>query len=574
MQNKRPNCGLKYQYIIIPIIIIGSFLVTTYAHAATLAITPSSAQVAVGNVIEVKVLVNSNGDAINTSAATIQFPPGLLQVMSVSDSQSIFSLWVQNPTFSNSNGTITFTGGVPNPGFIGQNGRIMSVVFRALKAGNASLIFTNASVLKNDGLGTEDLTGTQQGTIVINAVAQSPTTKPTVSSPTLTLPVISSASNPDHNAWYSNTSASFSWSVPAGVTSVETILSKDPNAVPTTAYDSSVSQRTFDHITDGVWYFNLRYINASGASPIASYKIHIDATAPQAFTPTIEADSTGTNITVNATDTTSGIDAYSIAIDGRPTVRIPQSVLVNNRYTAPIEGAGDHDAIVTAYDKAGNSTQSDVHFVSPALIAPVVNAVVATLGRGEELTIDGTSVYKNSPVTVFVESEGTRAIRYEASTTSDGSFSVALGKMVTVGSLKISAQHIFSASVESPKSNVQVVTVNDIPLVQTSKTVVYALSYIIPMVMLLIVLILILYVGWHKFFSLRRRLNREAEEAIASSHRTLVAFKDELGRRLKQLEKAREDRELNKKEEKIFAELQADIDEVEVFIAKSIKKIK
>ena len=127
------------------------------ASAATLSLTPSSATVGAGNIFTVKLLVNTQGQAINSADAVLNFPTDLLRVVSISDSDSIFSLWVQNPIFSNNNGTISFTGGLPTPGFTGSAGNIINIVFQAEKAGTASVLISSGDVFANDGLGTDIL---------------------------------------------------------------------------------------------------------------------------------------------------------------------------------------------------------------------------------------------------------------------------------------------------------------------------------------------------------------------------------------------------------------------------------
>lgn len=100
------------------------------------------------------------------------------------------------------------------------------------------------------------------------------------------------------------------------------------------------------------------------------------------------------------------------------------------------------------------------------------------------------------------------------------------------------------------------------------------LSYAIPATLLLLALLFALYIGWHKFFGLKRRLNKEVQQTVNETHRALMIFKDELNRQLKLLEKTKADRELNRKEEKIFKELQDNIDDIDSFISKNLKKIK
>ena len=523
-----------------------------------------------------KVLVNTDGATINTAAATIEFPTDLLQVMSVSESSSIFSLWVQNPAFSNADGTITFTGGLPSPGYTGASGEVVSIVFMAKKQGTASIIFSNSSVLQNDGFGTDVLTATEPATITITAGGQNQTPAVVSTSSALpAMPTITSLTNPDQNAWYSNTSASFNWQIPAGVTSLQTILSKNATAVPTAIYDSSVSQRTVSDIADGIWYFNLRYMNGAGWGPAASYKVQIDSTPPEKFTLNVVTQDTQNVVNLDAVDAMSGIDSYSVKIDAEPAVLVEESSLVSsqNQYVLPTQNPGEHSLVVLAYDKAGNSTESDATFTSAAIVAPVLGTLPEQINRGDTLTVQGTTQYPYSPVTVYVQSEGNAATPYSATTSADGSFSVMTDEIKTSGPATIWAQLIFSSSIQSPISNKLTVTVNESFIVQTSKSLLYILSFAIPALILLLGLLFTLYFGWHKFFGLKRRLHKDVQSAVDNTHHALTVFKEELNRQLKQLEKVKEDRELNKKEEKIFKDLQENIDSIDEFIEKKLKKI-
>ena len=101
--------------------------------------------------------VDTLGKAINNVESIIQFPSDLLEVISLDSNSSIFSIWAEQPNFSNNAGRITFNGGIPNPGFQGSAGKILSIIFKTKKAGIASVIFSNSAVRENDGLGTDIL---------------------------------------------------------------------------------------------------------------------------------------------------------------------------------------------------------------------------------------------------------------------------------------------------------------------------------------------------------------------------------------------------------------------------------
>ena len=152
---------------IIIIVIVISFFAPYKINAATLSISPNSTTVSVGKTVAVKVYVNTEGKSINNGEAAIQFPVDMLDVVSITKSSSIFTLWVEEPVFSNVTGKISFNGGVPNPGFTGQSGYIVTITFKAKKQGIASVIFSDGAVRENDGLGTDILVGKSGSSINI-----------------------------------------------------------------------------------------------------------------------------------------------------------------------------------------------------------------------------------------------------------------------------------------------------------------------------------------------------------------------------------------------------------------------
>ncbi|MEX2013948.1 MAG: cohesin domain-containing protein, partial [Parcubacteria group bacterium] len=155
------------------------------ADAALLYFSPSSGNQTTGNILNVNVLVNTQGKTINNADATIRFPANLLEVVSVSKSGSIFSLWVEEPSFSNTAGTISLNGGIPTPGFTGSAGRVASIAFRLKAPGSASLVFTSGAVRANDGYGTDVLSslGTATYTISPAPVVPPPVPTPVIPSP-------------------------------------------------------------------------------------------------------------------------------------------------------------------------------------------------------------------------------------------------------------------------------------------------------------------------------------------------------------------------------------------------------
>jgi hypothetical protein len=159
------------------------FFGSNTANAATLNFSPSSGNFTVGNIFTVNILINTQSVSINNAEVVVNFPKDLLEVVSTSKSGSIFSLWVEEPNFSNSSGTLSFNGGVPTPGYTGSAGRALSVVFRVKKIGSASVVFSSASVRANDGLGTDVLTSKNQANFDLSKAIEKVPTPTTTAKP-------------------------------------------------------------------------------------------------------------------------------------------------------------------------------------------------------------------------------------------------------------------------------------------------------------------------------------------------------------------------------------------------------
>lgn len=139
--------------------------------ADTLFLSPSTGTSAVGRVLSVKVYVSSPSQAVNAFSASIKFPKDKLKVDSISKAGSIVSLWVEEPTFSNTDGTIKFEGVIPNPGYTGSSGTLVTINFRPLAIGSAEVKFSGGAVLANDGNGTNILRNSIGATYEIGAAA-------------------------------------------------------------------------------------------------------------------------------------------------------------------------------------------------------------------------------------------------------------------------------------------------------------------------------------------------------------------------------------------------------------------
>lgn len=159
--------------ILVPFSVLG-----VSAQAASLSISPSSRSFTEGESFSADILVSSPDQAVNAAEGTISFPPDKLRIVSISSSGSIFNLWVKEPSFSNSLGTIDFSGLILNPGFAGQTGKIFTVIFQTRAEGSAPVAFANGALLANDGKGTNILSELRHANYFVSSPVAVPPVKP------------------------------------------------------------------------------------------------------------------------------------------------------------------------------------------------------------------------------------------------------------------------------------------------------------------------------------------------------------------------------------------------------------
>ncbi len=361
-------------------ILLSVFLLTAFfafsgrVDAAVLRMKPPQSEVTVGNIANIQVTVDTLGKVINNAESVIQFPTDLLEVVSINKTSSIFSLWVENPSFSNSAGQVTFNGGVPNPGFQGSNGTIVSIVFRAKKAGTASVLFLNSAVRENDGLGTDILSAAVPASISIlpapapsapaPAVPASGSTSATSAKSDL-LAHITSSTHPDQTKWYGLSHVVLDWTNAQGVSAVRLGYDTNADGTPGVLYNDPISHKELQ-LNDGIWYFHVQEKGSSGWGPISTFRIQIDTTPPDPVVLKFPNGATTATSTIAVsfatTDVQSGIDHYRLTVDGN-------SFNVNSAegsgiYALAAGDAGTHTLAVTAYDKAQNSISAEQQFTT------------------------------------------------------------------------------------------------------------------------------------------------------------------------------------------------------------------
>lgn len=157
------------QQVLCRLLVLVFLTMPGYSHAATLYINPAETEIRPGDTISLAVRLDTDeGECINAIDGVITYTENIVPV-DISRGESIFPVWVEEPTIDRENREVTFAGGIPN-GYCGRiegdpslTNVILELIFQApgLSVGaengdTATVAFSpRTSALLNDGRGSE-----------------------------------------------------------------------------------------------------------------------------------------------------------------------------------------------------------------------------------------------------------------------------------------------------------------------------------------------------------------------------------------------------------------------------------
>ncbi|MEK7557275.1 MAG: hypothetical protein AAB538_04835, partial [Patescibacteria group bacterium] len=231
---------------------------------------------------------------------------------------------------------------------------------------SAVLRFRDTSrVLLHDGKGTDVLYETQ---IALLQLVLPPPAGPSVSSPT----------HPDQDAWYASNVVTFQWPQDSTVDGYSYMLSAIPVDIPDAISQGVQTGVTYRDLADGRYYFHISALRGGvwgGTTHVAAL---VDTAPPAAFplqvNPAKRTSERTPVLNFDTTDAHSGVSHYGLKlVPLRPVAQaqeaVPFFIEVQSPYISPSLELGKYDAIVRAYDRAGNIREviERVHIVTPVL---------------------------------------------------------------------------------------------------------------------------------------------------------------------------------------------------------------
>ncbi len=564
-------------YFIINFVLIALFFIPSISLAASMSVLPNTGVYTAGKNFTVSVKVNTDGKPVNAAEGTLKFNPQELTVVSVDKSGSIFNLWVTEPTYSNSAGTISFSGGMPS-GYTGSSGTIFNVTFRTTSAGTARISLTSGSVLANDGMGTNVLSGMNGGTFTIQAQTSQPTAEIVeyvAPANTPNAPAVKSTTHSDENGWSAQKNASLSWNLPSGITAVRTSLDNSKSSIPTKVYDNPISNITLDDLSEGVSYFHIQFKNADGWGKVSHYRIGVDSQKPTSFVISQSDDNDFSNpiqtLKLDAKDETSGVNFYKIKIDNaEPYDYIDQEAkgFVQLSSLSP----GYHSIIIEAIDRAGNSIIASHSFTILAFDKPTFTDYPKEISEDIIPVIKGLT-RPDSQVEILVQKIGTESTNYHLNSDKDGVFTFIPEGKFTNGVYELSARSTDQYGAKSEVSETIRIAVQQPGYVRIGTFLVNLLSVVVPLVAMSALLLLFVWFLIFRMKRFKKKIFKESDEALVVLKKEFTSLYQILQTHEANILESRKTKKLTKSEEELFLSMKSGLDSAKINIEKEISDV-
>jgi len=160
--------GKVIKKIFLPGLLFAFFtMIPSFVYATTINFSVPAEKIYSGDTFIVEVKISSPDRLINAAEGVLFFDKDILGLKELSTGNSVFSVWAEEPSFSNKNGKVSFVGGTPD-GFQGTEAEVLKIIFLAKKSGNAELTPTSDfAVFLSDGKGTKDDLLTKEAVISV-----------------------------------------------------------------------------------------------------------------------------------------------------------------------------------------------------------------------------------------------------------------------------------------------------------------------------------------------------------------------------------------------------------------------
>ncbi|OGF25022.1 hypothetical protein A2331_00535 [Candidatus Falkowbacteria bacterium RIFOXYB2_FULL_34_18] len=542
------------------------------AAGASLYLTPSTGTHVINSTFRVSVMVNSGGEPINAAEGSISYDTNFLEATAVSKG-NVFMFWTAEPAING--GNIRFGGGSPSP-YTGTAGHVISITFKAKKAGDAQVRFTSGAVLANDGKGTNILASMGSASYKVSPYIEAPKQDATSKEPAkpqevdYNKPKIESITHPDSDSWYNKTTAEFKWELPVGVTDISIDFNKEPADDPGSKSDGLLSEKKYENIEHGIWYLHLKFKDAKKWGTIAHFKIMVDTKSPLDFKIEVKEEEAGDwpELSFATKDEDSGMGKYEIFIGS-----LEHQAHELNPETTTLKvsdlSVGDHTVMVRATDKVGNEIVKTVDFTINPIEAPVITEYPKELKSSDKFYVSGTATI-NSTINVNVLDGEEVVLSGETKSDSAGNWFYIHESGLPNGRYIAWATAKNENGIGSRESN-RVSFLVSPPIFTVIGD--FVINYFTVFVSLIFMIILIIILSIYLSRMIKKKLKKETIEVEDVLHNNLGEIRKELNAEFDRLQNIRHSEVYAHEKEKAKQRLNIKIGEVEKKIFKEVKDV-
>ena len=322
----------------------------TPKSSATIFLSPRTATFIEGSTFELPIFLDTQGQSVNAVELHVNFDQDKLTIIRPSGDRSIIGIWLEPPTYNNTNGTAKLVGVIPN-GIVTNAGLITAITFRATATGPATVTFSsNSHVLLNDGLGTEANTNLDRGVFTI---------LPKPPGGVLAF----SETHPFQDRWYNNNSPVITWEKNPGVTDFSFVLDDKPSTIPPNDPITKDNIKAYENLGDGLWYFHIKALKDGVWGATTHFLIRVDTLPPAEFKSKADSSNEKTLVSFFTTDNLSGIDRYEVGVieGSKSPTESPVFTQTESPYLLPFTVSKKTKVIIRAFDRAGNVRESSVN---------------------------------------------------------------------------------------------------------------------------------------------------------------------------------------------------------------------
>lgn len=341
--------------------IVGNSLYAETVNHIGISFSPRTGSFVQDSTFNVPILIDTHGISVNSIKIKINFDKNKLMIIQPLSGTSIIERWVESPRYDNLLGEANYYGEIPE-GISTEGGLIGNIIFKALGSGIAVVSASSSStILLNDGLNTN---------AIIDLGRAEYTILPKVGEGIK----VFSETHPSEGEWFNNNNPVVSWENNRGENEFSFIMDGKPFTVPDNITDSRETSKSFEGLSDGLWYFHIKAARNGIWGATSHFLMKVDTVLPATFQPKASYLNDQVLISFFTGDNLSGIDHYEVGVVDKnlPASTSPAFVEATSPFQVPREDSNNLRVIVRAIDKAGNVNDASIDVGTPFTIGSFI----------------------------------------------------------------------------------------------------------------------------------------------------------------------------------------------------------